>query len=206
LHNPASFDGRWKLRAMSGDPHSLDQLVDFALQPLFRFCFGRVGGNRHLCEDVVQETLVRAIGDLASYEPQRASDNVLPWLIGLARNEIRRALARRPATNNRGPLWTRLDEDLRSSLSAMDCTLLDDDVLQRSETREMVNVTMSNLPHHYREVLESKYVERHSVREIAAERQTSEKAIESLLSRARQAFRDTFLALSRSLPSETNQS
>jgi RNA polymerase sigma-70 factor (ECF subfamily) len=206
LHNSASFDGQWKLRALGGDAQALDLLVDFALEPLFRFCFGRVGGNRHLCEDVVQETLVRAIGDLANYEPRRGNDNILPWLIGLARNEIRRALSRQTATNHQGPLWTRLDEDLRNSLSAIDCTLLDEDVLQRSETREMVNVTMSNLPHHYREVLESKYVERHSVREMAAQRQTSEKAVESLLSRARQAFRDTFLALSRSLPSETNQS
>jgi RNA polymerase sigma-70 factor (ECF subfamily) len=150
--------------------------------------------------------LVRAIGELTNYDPQRSNDNVLPWLVGLARNEIRRALARQHSTNHRGPLWTRLDEDLRSSLTAMDYTLLDDDVLQRSETREMVNVTMSNLPNHYREVLESKYIERHSVREIADKRQTSEKAIESLLSRARQAFRDTFLALTRSLPSETNLS
>ena len=40
------------------------------------------------------------------------------------------------------------------------------------------------------------------VREIAQERVTSEKAIESLLARARQAFRETFLALARNLHTE----
>jgi RNA polymerase sigma-70 factor (ECF subfamily) len=206
LHNPPSFDGRWKLRALNGETHALDQLVDAALEPLFGFCFCRLSGNRHLCEDVVQETLVRAMAELANYEPQRSDNNVLPWLTGLARNEIRRALARHSATNNLAPLWTRLDEDLRNTLISMESSVLDDASLQREETREMVIVTMSNLPDHYREVLESKYVLRRSVREIASQRQTSEKAIESLLSRARQAFRDTFLALMRSLPSESNQS
>ena len=66
----------------------------------------------------------------------------------------------------------------------------------------MVNATMSQLPQHYREAVEAKYVLRRSVREIASERSTSEKAVESLLTRARQAFRETFLALARSLNSE----
>jgi DNA-directed RNA polymerase specialized sigma24 family protein len=58
------------------------------------------------------------------------------------------------------------------------------------------------LPQHYREALEAKYVSRRSVREIAAASSASEKSIESLLTRARQAFRETFLALARNLNTE----
>ena len=61
---------------------------------------------------------------------------------------------------------------------------------------------MSQLPQHYREALEAKYVLRQSVREIATDRSTTEKAVESLLTRARQAFRESFLALARNLNTE----
>ena len=56
----------------------------------------------------------------------------------------------------------------------------------------------------YREALEAKYVSRRSIREIAAQRSSSEKAVESLLSRARQAFRETFAAMTRNLNTETS--
>jgi RNA polymerase sigma factor (sigma-70 family) len=72
---------------------------------------------------------------------------------------------------------------------------LEDGLLGREETREMVNVTMSQLPPHYRQALEAKYVLGRSVREIAEALKTTEKAIESQLTRAREAFRVTFRAL-----------
>ena len=55
---------------------------------------------------------------------------------------------------------------------------------------------------YYREALEEKYVLRRKVRDIAAERALTEKALESLLTRARHAFRQTFLALARNLDVE----
>ena len=61
---------------------------------------------------------------------------------------------------------------------------------------------MSQLPSHYREALEAKYVSGQSVRTIAQTLSMSEKAVESQLTRARKAFRATFLAMARSLNSE----
>ena len=58
---------------------------------------------------------------------------------------------------------------------------------------------MSQLPPHYRSALEEKYLQGKSVRDIAAGRSVSEKTIESQLTRAREAFRVTFLALARGL-------
>jgi RNA polymerase sigma-70 factor (ECF subfamily) len=63
----------------------------------------------------------------------------------------------------------------------------------------MVNATMSQLPPHYRAALEAKYVEGLSVRDIARALGLSEKAAESQLGRAREAFRAAFTALSRNL-------
>src|SRR5437870_52403 len=88
------FTADWKARARAGDRAAVQRLADESLSPLYTFCLYRVGRDRHLCEEVVQETLVRAIRDLDHYEPARAGDNIFPWLSGLARNEISRVLAR----------------------------------------------------------------------------------------------------------------
>lgn len=197
-----TFDATWKRRACDGDERAVRELVDASLEPLYRFSFYRVGRNRHLCEEVVQETVLRAIAELPNYAPERSANDVFPWLAGLARNEIRRALSREPATTSLESIWARMDEDLRAIFSGLESSPLAEDVLVREETREMVNATMSQLPQHYREALEAKYVSRRSVREIAAASSASEKSIESLLTRARQAFRETFLALARNLNTE----
>ena len=79
----AIFDNSWHRLALAGNAEAVNRLARAALTPLYRFCFYRVGGARHLCEEVVQETLVRAICELDSYQPGRAGANIFPWLTGL---------------------------------------------------------------------------------------------------------------------------
>ena len=195
----SNYDACWRERALGGDRAAIDRLANKALAPLYRFCFYRVGGDRHVCEEVVQETLYRAIGGLARYDPDRCADNIFPWLTGLARNEIKRVLSREKAIASLVQLWQRMDDDLRRIFAALDSEPLDEDVLRREETREMVGATMSQLPAHYRQALEEKYVLGKSVRDIAAALRVSEKTIESKLTRARKAFRETFRALAKNL-------
>ena len=66
----------------------------------------------------------------------------------------------------------------------------------------MVNATMAQLPPHYRQTLEAKYLGGKRVRDLASQWGASEKAVESQLTRARKAFRATFLALTRNLGAE----
>jgi len=192
---PDTFNHRWHRKALMGEQAAVEALAQAAIGPLFRFCFYRLGGNRHLTEEVVQETLVRAIRELEKYEPVRAKGNILGWLTRLARNEIRRALGQEGAAVNLQALWDKLDDDLRCVYSRIESEPLSRAVLDREETREMVNATMAQLPAKYREALEAKYVAGKSVRDIAAALRISEKAVESQLTRARKAFRATFTAL-----------
>lgn len=187
---------------MRGDEAAIKLLVQNVLQPLYSFCLYRVGKNQHWCEEVVQETMMRALRDLANYDPPRASNNIFPWLTGLARNEIQRVLAREKATASLQTLWANLDQELLGLYAKLESEPFDDELLQREETRELVNATMAQLPDHYRETLEEKYLHGKSQREMAERRHVSEKALESQLTRARNAFRVTFLALSRHLQSE----
>ena len=196
------FDADWHTRALRGDAAAVQLMADALLEPLYRFCLYRVGRNRHLCEEVVQETLVRALRDLDHYDPPRANNNIFPWVTGLARNEIHRVLNRERAGVSLEALWAKMDSELLSLYARLDSEPFADEVLLREETRELVNATMSQLPSHYREALEAKYITGKSVRDLAALWRTTEKAVESQLTRARKAFRATFLALTRNLGAE----
>ena len=196
------FDADWRARALRGDAPAVQMMADALLEPLFRFCLYRVGRNRHLCEEVVQETLVRALRDLDHYDPPRANNNIFPWVTGLARNEIHRVLNRERAGVSLEALWAKMDGELLSLYARLDSEPFADEVLLREETRELVNATMSQLPPHYREALEAKYVTGKSVRDLAELGRTTEKAVESQLTRARKAFRATFLVLTRNLGAE----
>ena len=91
------FDESWRRLALRGDEAALRRLTAEMLPALYRFCLYRVGRNQHLCEEVVQETLLRVLRDLARYDPERCDNNLFPWLTGLARNEIQRVLGREKA-------------------------------------------------------------------------------------------------------------
>lgn len=199
---PQEFDARWRRSALAGDGRAVAELARRMLRPLYRFCFYRVGGDRHLAEDVVQETFVCAIRELEKYEPDRAAGNIFPWLTGLARNEIRRVLKHVRNAQSLEQLWLRMDRDLLRIYAKLADEPFGDELLARQETQQMVNVTMSQLPGRYREALEAKYVDGDSVQTMAQRQGATEKAIESLLTRARRAFRETFLALTKNLEVE----
>jgi RNA polymerase sigma-70 factor (ECF subfamily) len=194
-----NFNDAWRVLALQGDVEAVQAMTDAALQPLYAFCLHRVERNRHLCEEVVQETLLRALRELANYDPTRSNDSIFPWLTGLARNEIQRVLAREKGGRSLEALWAKVDRELLAVFTRLESEPFADELLQREETCELVNATMAQLPLHYREALEAKYVGGKSVRDLASAWHTTEKAVESQLTRARKAFRATFLALSSSL-------
>ncbi|MEZ5331245.1 MAG: sigma-70 family RNA polymerase sigma factor [Thermoanaerobaculia bacterium] len=67
--------------------------------------------------------------------------------------------------------------------------------LRRSELARLVQVALDHLPPRYGDALEWKYIHGLSVKEIAPLLDVSPKAAESLLTRARIAFRDGFDSL-----------
>ena len=66
---------------------------------------------------------------------------------------------------------------------------------RRHEVARLVQVTLDSLPERYGDALEWKYIQGWSVDEIAGKLGVGPKAVESMLTRARQAFRDAFAAL-----------
>ena len=67
---------------------------------------------------------------------------------------------------------------------------------ERRELSRLVHVALDHLPPKYKEALVCKYLEGTSVEEVGRRLDLGYKAAESLLTRARQAFREGFSAVS----------
>jgi len=197
----ANFDAAWRTDAIAGDREAVAALAAMAVTPLYRFCYYRVGKDHDVCEDVVQDALLGAIAHLDRYDPDRCENNIFPWLTGLARNAIRKAMARSTSASLEA-VWLRMDRDLLSLYGMVETEPMTDELIARGETRDMVNATMSQLPPNYGRALEAKYVHNRTVGEMAVDTGQTAKAVESMLTRARKAFRQTFIALSKSLSIE----
>lgn len=186
------------LRAASaGDPAAIGRFYDEHVDGLYAFVFYRVGRDPDLAEDVVQATFARALDHAAEFDPGRGS--VGSWLTTLSRNVIRdhlRAHRRSDATVER---WERIDASLAQLYDALEQTPLPGDVLARAETRDLVHMTIANLPAPYRTALTGKYVDGKSLDDLAQELDLSVDAVKSLLARARRAFKETFATLGHAL-------
>ena len=75
------------------------------------------------------------------------------------------------------------------------------DAAQRVELQQMVQLTLDHLPDQYGKALEWKYLEGLSVEQIGARLQINVISAQSLLARARSAFRRGFLDLQQAVES-----
>ena len=73
---------------------------------------------------------------------------------------------------------------------------------QRVEALRLIQVALDRLPAKYGDVLEWKYVEGHSVKEIAARLNIGVEATQSLLARAKRAFADVYGTLANAASTE----
>ena len=178
---------------LAGDPDAAQSLFQRHVEPLYEFVHYRLGGDRALVEDVVQDTFLVALESLASFD-RRSSLHT--WLCGIAKNKIRTHRRRRRSV----PLEDVLEEssgEIDAILARIEREPLPESVLERRETRELVGATLSSLAPEYRHALLDKYVEGRSVAQMAEACGKSVKATESLLTRSRLAFARVFELLAR---------
>lgn len=174
-------------RMLAGDESAFDAFAERCFEPLYRFASARLRGDRDATLDVVQSALAKAIPKLGTY---RGEAPLAAWLCACCRNEIlmrARHLASAPAE-------VELDEGLEHGLVAAP-----EQALLRAEEVVRVHAALDLLPERYARALEWKYLERLPVREIAARLELSEKAAESLLTRARTGFRSVYRDLEAGL-------
>jgi RNA polymerase sigma-70 factor, ECF subfamily len=172
-------------RLLRGDEEAFAELFDRNFGPLYRFALPRVA-DEDAAEEVVQTTLCRAVRKLAGYRGEAA---LLTWLTTICRHEIATYFERR----KKAPPMIDLSDDLPEIRAALE-SLGAEETVQRREVARLVHVVLDRLPGRYGDALEWKYLDGLTVAEIAERLTLAPKAAESLLTRARVAFRDAFRA------------
>ena len=155
---------------------------DAYFERLWRYLLVVAAGNEDAAREALQGTLVRA----ARYVKVFRDEGVFwSWLTVLARS----ALA--DESRKRRRYFAFLDRFTRhqeTGPSAMGNGEADE------QLRALLESKLTALPEDERQLVEQKYILRQSVREIADGQQTTEKAVESRLSRIRRKLKTAVLA------------
>jgi RNA polymerase sigma-70 factor, ECF subfamily len=178
---------------LDGDERAFDEFFTVYSPRLFRFSLRRLNSEDE-AEDVVQKTLATAFRKLSTWRGEAA---LFTWLCTICRHEISAHWQRA----GRRPERSLADDvpEIRAALEAMarDAGNPYQQLVQR-DLAERVHLALDYLPHPYGDVLEWKYIRGLSVQEIGVRLNSTPKAVESMLSRARDAFREGFPLLAPS--------
>jgi RNA polymerase sigma-70 factor (ECF subfamily) len=155
----------------------LEELFQCHFDGVYRYVAYRVAPDLETARDITQEVFVAAFEQLDGYRGDASS---LTWLRSIARHKV--ADHFRAGAGNARQHQENVEALSTGSTAAA----------AREAQAVLVSLAMRQLPDHYVEALEEKYIEGLSVSDMASKRQTSEKAVESMLSRAREAFRIAF--------------
>jgi RNA polymerase sigma-70 factor, ECF subfamily len=175
-------------RMRRGEQKAFDQFFDAFASRLAAFAARRCSLDAAGLEDVVQVTMINAIRGLGTF---RGGSTLFTWLCQICRNQladVRRKTERQPKVQSLEQL-----EAARPG-TVVELTDFRDplDEIADDSTRSAVRRTVNQLPATYARILELRFGDDLTVPEIAKILQLSESAAESRLSRARQAFRESW--------------
>jgi RNA polymerase sigma-70 factor (ECF subfamily) len=149
--------------------------------PLIYGIYLRRGIHPGLAEELTQKTVFDAVRGRTAYDPLRGS--LEQWVIGIAYKNLALEMRHRAGQ-------AKAVETLSVYLDIMERDLLPDELLERKETAQRVRQAMAALRVRERTVLELKYLQDLTACEIAGHMKITEKAVHSLLYRARIQLRD----------------
>ena len=175
-------------RILAGDAAEFRSMFERFFPRLYRCALARLDGDHEAARDVVHQTFCRGIDRLDSYRGEAA---LYTWFYQVCRNTL---LDYSRRTRRELRVMVPLEDlpDMRAVLETMAAPLTEEPEtrLWRAEVGRLVQATVDALPERYGQVLEWKYVDCESVRHIAVRLGVTDKAAESLLTRAREAFRE----------------
>lgn len=165
------------LRSVIADDDRFRAWYEAVLPRVYRYVASRCGGDVALAEEVTQQTFTDAIRRASSFDGR---SDVVTWLCAIARNKL--------VDNHR-----RRQREQRRHLFLIDRSAsVGDRAWGSVEMKLAVEAALTQLPSDQRLALLFRYLDGLSVREVAALLRRTEKATESLLSRAREGFRRVY--------------
>jgi RNA polymerase sigma-70 factor (ECF subfamily) len=172
---------------LAGQEASFNRFFNEYYPRVYRFCQRRIDGAD--AEDIALETLRHAIKRIETY---RGEASLLTWLYQVARSQVSAYYKR--AQKHRDLVLIEDDTQVQAEVAAMaiDLATGPEALKEREQRRDLVHYMLDSLPGDYGQILEWKYVDQYSVEEIAAKLEVSPTAIQSMLARARNAFRSAY--------------
>jgi RNA polymerase sigma-70 factor (ECF subfamily) len=183
------------VRAMrAGDEQAFDRFFRDYSPRLFRFVLPRVRRDEQAAEEVCQEVLGRAMRRIDSW---RGEASLFTWLCQMARNEVS-DYCRKRQRQDQMEVFVEDDPTVAAALESIEAEAQDRPEQQssRAEVMRLVQVALDRLPTNYGNALEWKYIDGYTVAEIATRLGQNVISTQSLLARARLAFKDVFASLS----------
>jgi RNA polymerase sigma-70 factor (ECF subfamily) len=165
----------------NGDKSAFEALLRKHYRNVLNFSY-RFLGRRDLAEDLTHEVFLRVYQNPAGYEPR---SRFRTWLYTIAKNlclnELRRKSHRMQSLDEPG-----LQESGQMSNAIPDPSLPPEESLVRKERIAAVRAAIDELPENQRLAVILRRYDDFSYEQIAATLNTSEKAVKSLLNRAKE--------------------
>lgn len=182
-------------RLLDGQRAAFDRFFSENFARLYRFALVRLRGDPEGAKDVAQVTLTRALHKLHTY---RAESALFTWLCAICRNEASEWLRQQGRYRDHVVLIEDHPE-IRAAVESLQAPQdqAPESELQRSENLRLIQVALDRLPPRYGDVLEWKYVEGRSLKEIGTRLDIGLEATQSLLARAKRAFGTVYSSLVR---------
>ena len=183
-------------KLLEGDEQAFHGFFNEYFPRLFQFAYSRLWRDESLAEEAAQRALSKIVQKLETY---RGEAELFTWMCTFCRHEVGAIIKREKKLNNKVLLIQDSDE-VTAGLASMAQTINEDPLVkcQQQELALMVQAAKVNISSIYSDILELKYIYCYSVNEIAEKIERSPKATESLLTRARIAFREAFSMISNS--------
>jgi RNA polymerase sigma-70 factor (ECF subfamily) len=175
-------------RMLAGDERAFESFFNAYFPRLYRFALPRLNGDVDATREIVQVALGKAIRKLESF---RGESGLFTWICQICRNEIVDYI--RAERRMRHVVLIDDQPELRAAVESIEAPDEFDLVkgYGREEAARLVRVVLDRLPASYGDALEWKYIEGESVETIGERLGIGTTAAQSLLARARRAFRES---------------
>lgn len=184
-------------KLISQDRDELARFVEIYSPRVFRLGM-RILNNEQDAEDVLQETFIKAIRALPSFEGR---SSLSTWLYRIATNEALMLLRKHVPDSVSIDAPAEEDEEEQEALQIVDWTNQPEMELSSKEIRRQINDAVSKLSLGQREVFALREIEGLSVKETAEILDVSESVVKTRLLRARmhlrQVLNDYFVELQK---------
>lgn len=179
---------------LSGDEGDFKRFFDAYFPRLYRFADDRLKDHPDAVRDVVQSTLSKTLLNLDKYRGESA---LFTWMCSICKNEIYDYLKNQSKYEKNIVLESDLPDPGSGGLSGdVDSTEQPSEIYQRVQSARQIHRVLDQLPFEYGNLIEWKYIEGLSVKQMAERMGLSPSATQSMLYRARMAFQQCHEELS----------